>query len=68
MEFGFFTLIIGLLLLVIGILLSKKGYLTPKDPNCSQDVHDAKVTRISMWVLIILGSVVTISSVILVLL
>ena len=55
MELIIFILIIGIVLTSISLAIKFFGQLTPKDPNCSQDVKSAKQTRNSQIILYYLG-------------
>ena len=55
MEFGYFIMFFGLILFIIGFALKKKGQLTPKNPNCSADIKDAEMTKLSCKALLIIG-------------
>ena len=66
MEFGYFILLIGLILTIIGIIVNNKGMLEPKNPNCPDDIYNAKQTKRWKNILLFSGSIITIISIILI--
>ena len=45
MEFGYFIALIGLICLIIGLIANAKGMLEPKNPNCPEQVKEARITK-----------------------
>lgn len=56
MEFGYFITLIGLICLIIGLVVNKKGMLEPKNPNCPEQITEARITKKYKTVFIIVGS------------
>ena len=66
MEFGYFIALIGLICLVIGLVVNKKGMLEPKNPNCPEQIAEARITKKYKTVFIVVGSCIMLIGVFLV--